>query len=67
MDLNAAEKSAITKRIKDALTDKAERLIVQFNRIRLQDPDKAVELLNEAMEIDPEGPGGKRAAKLLGL
>ena len=67
MDLNATEKAALKARIKNALTEKADRLIQQANSLKIKDRAKAEELLDEAIRIDPDGPGGKKAAKALGL
>lgn len=65
-ELNSAEKVAVT-RIKRELTQKASLLIQQANKLKNRDPDKAAQLLSEAMQIDPEGPAGKQAAKTLGF
>jgi WD40 repeat protein len=65
-DLRPAEKVTFM-RLKRDLSASADRLIQQANKIKSQDPDKALQLLDEAMQIDPNGPAGKKAAKALGL
>jgi hypothetical protein len=63
-DLRPAEAVLLYTRVKRELTDQANKKIQQAGRGYSR--TAARQLLNEATKIDPNGPGGKRAAKLLG-
>jgi WD40 repeat protein len=64
-ELTQDERLALNSRVKKVLTSKADRLIQQAGRTK--DPDEVYRLMSEAMDIDPNGPAGKKAANALKL